>query len=221
MYKAKVISSSSTANSYVVELPDGQFVAVECGVHPSKVIEKIGKIPRNYWISHAHSDHNRYEREFKKISSRFNGFNEFSLEHGTMKSPIECRGFFHDTGSERLLFATDFYDFEKVDTHKAMSGIAMVECSHDFPTYKKLTSGSDMDRLKARQWDNHACEVQTVGLLQHFFDKNFNGEIILLHRSTNAYSSIGYSELYVRHYFPMASVKWALFEEESRKIQRL
>ena len=208
-FKITCLSSSSTANSYAVELAEGQKIAIECGIHPEKFLKEVG-IPDSYWVSHKHMDHARYEGLYSRICGVVKFKNEFSLEHGTIKSPCDNRGFYIDEGTERLLFATDFYDFEKVNGSKAAHGIAMVECSHDFPLYDKLKKSEDsLDRMKALQWENHACEIQTVKLLQHFFTPNFDGEIILLHRSANAYKTMGYSEIYVRNKFPLASVKWA------------
>lgn len=209
IFKYKIISSSSKANSYAVELPGYGLTAIECGVIPSTFVSRAG-IPACYWFSHWHEDHSKYERLYKKMCYNVKFANEFSLEHGTSKKPCDNKGFYIDFAGERFLFATDFYGFDPIENKRAMFGVAMVECSHDFPLYKKFSESDDkLQNMKALMWENHACEHQTVALLQHFLEPNYQGEIILLHRSVQAYDTMGYSELYVRNKFPLAQVKWA------------
>lgn len=204
------LASGSIANSYAVELPAGELVAVECGISPIDFYKKIGKNPDFYWLSHGHSDHSRFEKLYKRGCQRFSGFSEFSLEHGTMQKPCENKGFYLDHENDRLLFATDFYDFEKVKVEKMIDGVAMVECSHDYPTYKRFANSENPEFIiKAKQWENHACEHQTVEILRHFFSPNFIGKIILLHRSPAAIATRGYSEVYIKTKFPYADISWA------------
>jgi len=207
--KVHCLASGSTANSYAVELAYGQILALECGVHPQKFIEKFGE-PDAYWISHKHSDHARFEKQYSMICRKYNFEHEFVLYHGTMQRPCVNRGFWMTKGDERFVFATDFYNFQKIGVEKKQHGIAMIECSHDFETWRSFKSSSDKTlKLKALQWENHACERQTVALLDELFTRNFDGEIILLHRSEQAIDTMSNSEAYIRDKFKFADVKWA------------
>ena len=208
-FKIQVIATGSAGNSYLLGLADGKSIAIECGVRPIIFTKKTGG-SEFFWYSHEHLDHAKYKNEYWCMCEEVSFENEFKLEHGTQKKPCENKGFFFDEANERFLFATDFYGFEHVPVKKSSAGIALVECSHSFSKYKEFSESEDyILRQKAVQWENHACELQTINILQHFYENSFSGKIILIHRSEACMDTCAEDEKKIREYFPIAEVFWA------------
>lgn len=137
------VGTGSTGNCYLLKLKDDSYIALDCGVAWKKVMIAAKFRPmdiRFAVVTHSHSDHSRYEKDFRR-----NGIDTYNEDNLTTKKTlkkgdvlitpfevphdVKCYGYLIRVDGRTIVYMTDFgyckYTFKSwgVDTW-------IIACNH-------------------------------------------------------------------------------------------
>ena len=148
--KLLTVGTGSAGNCYLLQLNDDSFIALDCGVAWKKVMIATKFRPmdiRFALVTHSHSDHSCYARDFKRYGIDVYGnlterkiFKKGDVEIIPFEVPhdVRCYGYLIKVDGRRIVYMTDFgycqYTFKSwgVDTW-------LIACNHvDAPNIDEM-----------------------------------------------------------------------------------
>lgn len=120
--KLLTVGTGSAGNCYLLQLNDDSYIALDCGVAWKKVMIVTKFRPsdiRFALVTHSHSDHSCYERDFRR-----NGIDTYNVDNLTERKifkkgdveiipfevphDVRCYGYLIKVDGRRIVYMTDF-----------------------------------------------------------------------------------------------------------------
>ena len=185
--KLLTVGTGSTGNCYLLQLNDDSYIALDCGVAWKKVMIVTKFRPsdiRFALVTHSHSDHSCYERDFRP-----NGIDTYNVDNLTERKifkkgdveiipfevphDVRCYGYLIKVDGRRIVYMTDFgycqYTFKSwaVDTwliasnHVVAPNIDEMKYAHVVWGHSSLATVKDIIKI-------NKCDAMKNIILCHY-----------------------------------------------------